>query len=203
MARNGPPAMSDLSPLPGAKRTKCARSEYFAFDPYRTSRLQGGCWILADCPWLYGSRLKRPTPQSLRGVHAGKGRQYSSRPKFGLERNLESTRTVEIIATLAPKGTRDVGGERHVVPHRRHDAGRHPAVDVLRRAVRDGPIVDDHGRRRRAELDDTAIADEIVFREEIEIGVDNSSIDHERHSELRADAADQRQPTEIRFRTKP
>ncbi len=35
---------------------------FSGFDPYRTSRLQGGCWILADCPWLYGSRLKRPTP---------------------------------------------------------------------------------------------------------------------------------------------
>jgi uncharacterized protein with GYD domain len=31
LARNGPPAMSDLSPLSGPKRTICARSEYFAF----------------------------------------------------------------------------------------------------------------------------------------------------------------------------
>jgi hypothetical protein len=31
VARNGPPAMADLSPLTGAKRTICARSEYFAF----------------------------------------------------------------------------------------------------------------------------------------------------------------------------
>ena len=37
--------MSDLSPLSGAKRTLCARSEYFAFDPERTIRdeaFQGG-----------------------------------------------------------------------------------------------------------------------------------------------------------------
>jgi hypothetical protein len=31
MARNGPPAMSDLSPLSGAKRKTWARTEYFAF----------------------------------------------------------------------------------------------------------------------------------------------------------------------------
>ena len=30
-ARNGPPAMSDWSPLSGAQRTRCARREYFAF----------------------------------------------------------------------------------------------------------------------------------------------------------------------------
>jgi hypothetical protein len=31
LALFGPRAMSDLSPLSGAKRTICARSEYFAF----------------------------------------------------------------------------------------------------------------------------------------------------------------------------
>ena len=31
VARNGPPARSDLSPLSGAMRTICVRSEYFAF----------------------------------------------------------------------------------------------------------------------------------------------------------------------------
>ena len=31
LARNGPPAMSDLSLLSEAKRTLCARVEYFAF----------------------------------------------------------------------------------------------------------------------------------------------------------------------------
>src|SRR6266853_3691829 len=39
MAPNGTSAMSDLSPLSGAKRTICTQSEYFAFDPTATLAL--------------------------------------------------------------------------------------------------------------------------------------------------------------------
>ena len=63
---------------------------------------------------------------------------------------------------------------------------------MLRRRIRHHPVVDDQGSRRRAELDDASVADEIIVRRQVDVGVDQPAIDHEREAELRADAADQR-----------
>jgi hypothetical protein len=62
---------------------------------------------------------------------------------------------------------------------------------MLRSTVRDRPVVDDEGRRCRAELDDSAISNQIVINRQIEIGTDDPSIDRERSAELYADASDQ------------
>jgi hypothetical protein len=40
--------MSDLSPLSGAQRTICVRSEYFASKPVAERTGEVGCWIIAN-----------------------------------------------------------------------------------------------------------------------------------------------------------
>jgi hypothetical protein len=117
--------------------------------------------------------LRKPTPPCGRGEEPNRRHADLSKSHPALERHLEPTGTIEVIAALMAKGARDVGGERHVGPNRSHDAGRDTAVDVLRCTVRDRPIVDDQGRRGRTELDNAAIADEIVFRRQVDIGVDD------------------------------
>jgi hypothetical protein len=52
---------------------------------------------------------------------------------------------------------RKIHRQRHVVRHRRHNAARHPPVDMLRSTVRYRPVVDDQRRGCRAELDDAAV----------------------------------------------
>src|SRR4051812_37666282 len=77
-----------------------------------------------------------------------------------LERDLQSPAAEEVVAAAAPDGARHGRRQRHVAPERRHDARADAAIDVVRGAVRDGPVVDDDGRRGRAVLDDAAVADD-------------------------------------------
>ena len=88
--------------------------------------------------------------------------------------------------------SREIRRQRHAVGDRRYDAARDAPVDMLRRTVRDRPVVDDQRRGCRAELDDTAVSDHIVLSRQIEIWVDDPSVDHERNTELHAGACDQR-----------
>jgi hypothetical protein len=127
-----------------------------------------------------------------RWVHAGKVCRCARRPKYGLERNLETAGTVKIIASLTTHGLGKIHCQRHIVRHRRNNATRYAPVDTLRGTVRDRPIVDDQRHGCRAELDDAAVSDQIVLRRQIEIGADDPAIDRERGAELHAGACDQR-----------
>lgn len=84
-----------------------------------------------------------------------------------------------------------IGRQRHIAPERRHHAGADPAIHIVRGAVRHRPVVDDHGRRGRAVLDQAAIADDVVVERQVQIGMDRGALHLERRPQLHAEAADQ------------
>ena len=148
-----------------------------------------GKGALAPCPPSFTADGVVGTPPD---AFAPDGFAHPTNSSYGSERNLQPAVAVEVVAALACKGLRHIRRQRDIVPHRRHDAGGHPAVDIARTRIRDRPVVDDERGRGRAELHDASVSDEVVIRRQVHIRADDLAADPERKAELRADAADQR-----------
>jgi hypothetical protein len=114
MARNGHAESVAQCPLLGAKRKTCARIELFRFGPLSDIT---DFHEAAGCRWLWILSWQ-----------------------YGLERNLETTGAVEVIAALTSERLRHIHRQRYVVRHRRHNATRDAAIDMLRTTVRDCPV---------------------------------------------------------------
>src|SRR3989442_1108880 len=98
-------------------------------------------------------------PRAASSARASRPRR---RPTCALERDLEPAVAVEVIAALPCECLRHIRHQCDVVRYRRHDAGGHAPVDVLRGAIRNRPAVDDERGPCRTELDATAVSANVV-----------------------------------------